>query len=161
MNIKFAEKSDIEQILPIFRELEEYYFGDKAASLREIEDYFQNKVFSEVSGVQVLLAKDVSDKVVGFATIAVLYPAPKLSGQVYMKDLFTSSSSRGLGVGKQLMKFIAKYALENDCNRLDWTAESSNPAAGEFYVSIGAEQIKEKQYFRFEGSALNTFATAT
>ncbi|BBM00127.1 GNAT family N-acetyltransferase [Microbulbifer sp. GL-2] len=119
MIIKFAKKLDIEKILPIFRELEEYYFGDKAASLNEIRDYFLNKVFSEISGVQVLLAMDEPEKVVGFATISVLFPAPKLSGQIYMKDLFTSSSSRGLGVGRQLMRYIAKYALEHGCNRLD------------------------------------------
>ena len=161
MKIIFANKSHIEQILPIFRELEEYYFGDKAASLEDIRGYFQSRVFSETSGVQVLLALDDLDQVVGFATISVLYPAPKLSGQIYMKDLYTSTSSRGLGVGKQLMKFIAKYALENGCNRLDWTAESSNPEAGNFYAAIGAEQVKEKQYFRFEDSSLRSFVTAT
>ncbi len=160
MNIEFANKSDIEKILPIFRELEEYYFGDAAARLDEIREYFQNKVFSEISGVKVLVAKNESQDVVGFATIAVLYPAPKLSGQVYMKDLFTSSSSRGQGVGQQLMKFIAKYAVDNDCNRLDWTAESSNPSAENFYTRIGAQQISEKQYFRFEGSKLKQFASS-
>lgn len=58
------------------------------------------------------------------------------------------------------MKFIANYALEHGCNRLDWTAESSNPVASEFYLAIGAEQILEKQYFRFEGLALSDFASA-
>lgn len=161
MKIIFVEKSDIEQILPIFRELEEYYFGEEAASLENIREYFQSRVFSRISGVQVILAKDGFDRVVGFATISVLYPAPKLSGQIYMKDLFTSASSRGLGVGKQLMKFIAKYALENGCDRLDWTAESSNPVARGFYSAIGANQVEEKQYFRFEGHALRNFVTAT
>lgn len=161
MKIIFANKTHIEQILPIFMELEEYYFGGKAASLESIRNYFQSRVFSEISGVQVLLAIDESDQAVGLATFSVLYPAPRLSGQIYMKDLFTSASSRGTGVGKQLMQFIANYALENGCNRLDWTAESSNPVAGEFYAAIGADQVKEKQYFRFEGSALSKFATAT
>ncbi|MEW5248275.1 GNAT family N-acetyltransferase [Microbulbifer sp. 2201CG32-9] len=161
MKILFAEQSDIEQILPIFRELEEYYFGEKASATADIREYFQDRVFSRISGVQVLLAKTELDQVVGFATISVLYPAPKLAGQVYLKDLFVSASSRGLGVGRMLMKFIAKYALDNGCNRLDWTAETSNPVAGEFYAAIGAEQIMEKQYFRFEGSALGNFAVTT
>lgn len=159
MKFIFANKSNIEELLPIFRELEEYYFGEGAASLDDIRNYFQNNVFSEISGVQVILAKDAHGQVVGFATISILYPAPKLSGQVYMKDLFTSASSRGQGVGKMLMKFIAKYALENGCNRLDWTAETSNPIAGNFYLAIGAEQVQEKQYFRFEGSTLSHFAS--
>lgn len=161
MKFIFATKSNIEELLPIFRELEEYYFGENAASLEDIRYYFQKKVFSEQSGVQVILAKDVHNQVVGFATISILYPAPNLSGQVYMKDLFTSSSSRGQGIGKKLMKFIANYALENDCNRLDWTAESSNTEARKFYLAIGAKQVVEKQYFRFEASALSSFASTT
>lgn len=98
MKIEFATKSNIEQILPIFRELEEYYFGDEAASIDDIQDYFQNRVFSELSGVKVLLATDSQGQAIGFATISVLYPAPKLSGQIYMKDLFTSALSRGQGL---------------------------------------------------------------
>lgn len=161
MKIIFANKSHIEQILPIFSELEKYYFGNDAASIEDIREYFHNRVFSEISGVQVIFAENENGQVVGFATISILFPAPKLSGQIYMKDLFTSSSARGQGVGKLLMQFIAKYALENGCNRLDWTAESTNPIAGRFYAAIGARQVHDKQYFRFEGSALSNFATTT
>ena len=87
------------------------------------------------------------------------FPHQKLSGQIYMKDLFISSFSRGQGVGKQLMKFIANYAIKNGCNRLDWTAETTNPVAGDFYKAIGAEQVTNKQYFRFENSNLQKLAT--
>ncbi len=52
-----------------------------------------------------------------------MFPAPKLSGQMYMKDLFVSSSARGKGIGLQLMKHLATIALTHNCQRLDWTAE--------------------------------------
>lgn len=95
--------------------------------------------------------------IVGFATITIMYPAPKLSGQLYMKDLFVSSHVRGEGIGFKLMKHITQIALDFDCNRFDWTAESTNPAAGQFYRSIGASLIKEKEYYRLEGDALSQF----
>ena len=66
MEIKFAEISNIEELFPLFRELEEYYFGEKAASFSEIRTYFLTKVFSNHSGVRVILAKQ-GDEVVGMA----------------------------------------------------------------------------------------------
>ncbi|MBN4080769.1 GNAT family N-acetyltransferase [Caldithrix abyssi] len=160
MNIFIADKNNLDELLPVFRELEEYYFGDDAASLSDIREYFESKVFSSHSGVQVVLAKK-NGIVVGFATFTILYPAPKLSGQAYMKDLFTSTSQKGSGVGKQLMKFVAAYAIEHGCNRLDWTAEKNNPIAGQFYQAIGASVIEDKQYYRIEGSQLEQFIIAT
>ncbi|MDN0031266.1 MULTISPECIES: GNAT family N-acetyltransferase [Serratia] len=94
----------------------------------------------------------------GFATFSLLFPAPRCSGQAFMKELFTSEKARGRGVGRALIQFIATFALEHGCSRLDWTAEASNPKAGEFYLSIGASLIEDKQYFRMEGKDLKAFA---
>jgi Acetyltransferase (GNAT) family. len=49
------------------------------------------------------------DEVLGFATYIIMFPAPKLSGQMYMKDLFVSSSARGKGIGLQLIKHFGYY----------------------------------------------------
>lgn len=77
---------------------------------------------------------------------------------MYLKDLFVSSKVRGKGVGLKLMKYLASLAIKCGCQRLDWTAESSNPNAGQFYRSIGATLIHEKEYYRFSGDALREFA---
>lgn len=161
LHFSFVGPSQTDEIVPLFRELEEYYFGDDAASLADIRNYIENRMFADTSGVQVVLAKNDSGDVVGFATISLLHPAPALSGQMYMKDLFTSAAARGTGVGKALMQFIARYALDQGCSRLDWTAESTNPSAGDFYDAIGADRITEKQYFRFEGDSLEHFASGS
>ena len=75
-----------------------------------------------------------------------------------MKDLFTSAAVRGQGVGKSLMRFIAAFAVEHGFTRFDWTAETTNPKAAEFYLSLGASFIKEKQYFRLDHQRLAAFA---
>ena len=56
------------------------------------------------------------------------------------------------------MAWIARYAVEHDCVRFDWTAETSNPGALRFYSSLGARRVEEKIYFRFEGEDLLSFA---
>lgn len=98
--------------------------------------------------------------VLGFATYTVMYPAPRLSGQMYMKDLFVSSKVRGQGAGVEIMKHLASIAINSGCQRLDWTAETTNPVAGRFYQSIGAKLVGEKEYYRFEGNDLSNFASS-
>ncbi len=93
-----------------------------------------------------------------FASYSILYPAPRLSGQLFMKDLFVSKRARGQGLGRALMVYLAREALDKGCLRMDWTAESTNPNAGRFYQAMGAALIEEKQYFRFEGEQLQRFA---
>ena len=105
MEIKQVRKNNCLDLLPIFNELERYYFGEKAASESELASYLKQQVFSEYSGVKVVAAYD-GQRIIGFATYTMMFPAPRLSGQMYMKDLFVSSLTRGKGVGLELIKTI-------------------------------------------------------
>ena len=157
MKIKICDSSDIPALAKIFVEMDTYYFGSESASYDEMLSYLTHRVFSVYSGVTVLGAWK-NGSLVGFATFTIMFPAPKCSGQAYMKDLFTSAAVRGQGVGKSLMRFIAAFAVEHGCTRFDWTAETTNPKAAEFYLSLGASLIEEKQYFRLDHQDLATFA---
>lgn len=157
MKIAICEASDIPELARVFVEMESYYFGSEAASYDEMFSYLTHKVFSAYSGVTVLGAWK-NGTLVGFATFTLMFPAPKCSGQAYMKDLFTSAAVRGQGVGKLLMGFIAAFAIEHGCTRFDWTAETTNPKAAQFYLSLGASQLEEKQYFRLDNQSLVAFA---
>lgn len=159
MDIRTVDHESSLDLIPIFTELEQYYFKEQAATEKELAHYLKYKVFSEYSGVKVIAAYN-NDTIMGFATYTVMFPAPKLSGQMYLKDLFVSSSARGKGVGLKLMKYLASLAVNHGCHRLDWTAESTNPTAGRFYQSIGAERVKEKEYYRFSGDTLLEFSQA-
>ena len=90
-----------------------------------------------------------------------LYPAPGPGGQLFMKDLFTLAGSRGQGVGRALMGFVARLAARRGCVRFDWTAETDNPEALAFYDRLGAGRVAEKVYYRFDGETLQQFAAAT
>lgn len=157
MDIRTVDHESCLDLIPIFTELEQYYFKEQAATEKELVHYLKYKVFSEHSGVKVIAAYN-NDTIMGFATYTVMFPAPKLSGQMYLKDLFVSSSARGKGVGLKLMKYLASLAVNHGCHRLDWTAESTNPTAGRFYQSIGAERVTEKEYYRFSGDTLLEFS---
>lgn len=157
MSILIASELDIADITELFYQIELHYFGDEAPLRDEIGDYVRSNIFHAHSGVQVVLARE-DTKPIGIATFSILYPAPGMTGQLFMKDLFTTSAARGKGIGKALMRFLANLAIEKGCNRFDWTAERSNPSALEFYDYIGARRVEEKVYYRFTGEELRSFA---
>lgn len=159
MDITPIDQAHCFDLIAIFKELETYYFGELRTTEAELEGYLTECVFSDHSGINVVAAYENS-VVIGFATYSILYPAPKQSGQMYMKELFVSSSARGKGVGLRLIKYLARLAVDHHCQRLDWTAERSNPNAGAFYRSIGAHLVSDKEYYRFEGESLNKIADA-
>lgn len=159
VEIRMCNKGDSRELTKIFSEMEIYYFGSQQSSAEEISSYISNKVFSEFSGVSVL-GSWIEGSLVGFATFTLMYPAPNCSGQLYMKDLFTSERARGKGVGTALMRFLARFAVGHGCNRFDWTAETTNPSATEFYLSVGASEVREKKYFRLEDEVLVKFSRA-
>jgi GNAT superfamily N-acetyltransferase len=152
-----ATKGDIDDIVDLFHRIDLHYFPDKAPAKKEISAYVRHNLFKEHCGVRVVLAKE-GVKPLGIATFSILYPAPRTTGQLFMKDLFTVEEARGKGVGRALMRFLAKHALEMGCSRFDWTAETTNPGALEFYDRLGVPRIEEKIYYRLTGKKLASFA---
>ncbi|SIQ20465.1 Acetyltransferase (GNAT) family protein [Alkalispirochaeta americana] len=158
MDIKPLEKDLFRLLVPLLWEWELFYRGKKESSCQEAMAYLE-RILAEPSGVSVIVACD-DERVLAFATYAIMYPAPGRSGQLYMKELFVSSRARGQGVGKRVMKHLARLAWARGCSRFDWTAEATNPGAGTFYRDLGARVVSEKEYYRFEGDDLARFAEA-
>lgn len=157
MHIHHATAADSALLAPIFHEMYRYYFAE-APTQAEVEHYLREQVLPAHSGVQCFVAIDAAGAPLAFATVSILYPAPRLGGQAYMKDLFVGDAARGLGLGRQLMQAVAAYALSRDCQRLDWSAEHSNPPAVAFYDKIGAKPLADKIYYRISGEELQDFA---
>jgi len=40
---------------------------------------------------------------------------------IYLEDLFVEPELRGLGIGKALLQRVAAVAVENGCQRLQWS----------------------------------------
>ncbi len=73
---------------------------------------------------------------------------------MYIEDIYIRKEFRKNGIGKKLMKFAAKKAVESGCKRLDWTCIESNINAIDFYKHIGGHHLNERYYFRADGEAL-------
>lgn len=157
IDCRFATKADQEAVSALFYRCDLHYWGDKAPSTEAMATHVRDHVLTDEASVEIVLAEQ-DGEALGFASFAILYPAPDLGGMLYLKDVFTLDQARGRGIGLILMRFLAKTALDRGCVRFDWTAEDVNPRAMEFYDRIGAKRVTDKVYYRFDGEALERFA---
>jgi len=68
--------------------------------------------------------------------------------QCMMKELFVRADSRGRGVGRALMAWIARDAAGQGCGRIDWHVKASNEAGIRFYAGLGAQRVADRLSYR-------------
>lgn len=109
-------------------------------------------------GVTILVAE--TDRIVGFAAFSAIYPGPGLASGLFLKELFVTKECRRTGVGTQMIRAIAAFALQNGHKRVDWTAARDNPMLIEYYEGLGALMQEDKVFFRLTGAELEALARA-
>lgn len=157
MRIEFFQPEQIETVADLLHEMSGHYNQGRASDGSSIRQNLLDNILGPQSGVRLLLAME-EQRAVGLASIAILYPAMRERGQLFLKELYIVSSHRGRGIGTALIRYLAKYALDNNCVRLDWTVERGNERALEFYAGLGAKPAPEKIYFRVTGEDLSVLA---
>lgn len=73
---------------------------------------------------------------------------------LYLEDLYVTPEARGSGVGKALLRHLARLAVERGCARLEWSVLDWNEKAIGFYRSVGAEAMDAWTVYRMSGAAL-------
>ena len=157
IEIRFFEKQDTESAVKIFCELSEYYLKGNKSTEDEVRRNLINSILGKDSGVKLILAVE-NGRALALATVSLLYPAPKETGQLCLKELFTSSKYQGKGIGRRMMSFIANYAIEKNCSRMDWATDLSNTMGMEFYRKLGASSMEGRVNYRAEGEFLSELA---
>jgi len=157
MQIRFFAAEDTESTADLLHDMSVHYNGSNASPRDVVRANLMQRILGPSSGVRLVVAT-AGQRVVGLAAISLLYPAPKERAQLFMKELYVHSSERGAGIGEKLMTWLARYAVENQCARFDWTVDESNSVALRFYTYLGATHVKDKMYFRFSGASLDALA---
>jgi GNAT superfamily N-acetyltransferase len=75
---------------------------------------------------------------------------------IYLEDLFVLPDHRGGGIGRALLKELARLAVERGCGRLEWAVLDWNRDAIGFYERLGARPNSEWTVYRLAGEALTT-----
>ena len=95
---------------------------------------------------------------VGFVLWFYNFSTFKGKAGIYLEDLFVDPARRGHGIGKALLKHLARRCLAEGLPRLQWWVLDWNEPSIGFYKAFGAEPMDEWTVYRVSGGALERLA---
>ncbi len=152
--IRAGEEKDSELILSMIRELAAFEGLDHeiTATAEDIrKSLFEKKQAEVVIGW-------FYEKPAAFALYFYNYSTFLGKAGLYLEDLFVREEYRKQGLGREMLRYLARTAVENQCERLDWLCLDWNSPAIEFYESFGAYMLDDRRMFRMSGDKLSAFA---
>ena len=120
------------------------------------EDLLREWLFEKKKAEVIFVLEDNQE--VGFALFFHNFSTFLGRAGIYLEDLYVKPEYRGKGYGKSLLKKLAKIAKERDCGRLEWWCLDWNKSSIDFYLSLGAEPMKDWTVYRISGSTLDNLA---
>jgi len=162
MRVQLVTQFQHESLVDLLCELHAYY-NDGATVPREVvRAHLLENLVAEASPLRLVVASQDDGQVAGFAAIHLTYslvePTPEQSRQCQLKELYVRTGERDRGVGRALMSWIAQYALEHGCCRIDWPVKASNTRGISFYESVGAELVVERLSYRLSEAHMRRLA---
>ena len=154
LGFRYAERKDTPLILAFIQALAEYekMLDEVVADEKILEEWIFDKQKAEV-----LFA--MSDgKEVGFALFFHNFSTFLGRAGIYLEDLFVLPEYRGRGYGKAILRKLASIAVERKCGRLEWWCLDWNKPSIDFYLSLGAEPMKDWTVYRIAGDTLKKLA---
>jgi len=155
IEIRQATSDDAERILAFVKELAVYERAEREVTAT-VED-IRKSLFHNNATTNCVIGS-IDNVEVGFAVYFFNYSTWLGRHGLYLEDLYVTPEFRNAGVGKALLKHLAKVAISHNCGRFEWSVLDWNEPAIRFYEGIGAEAQDDWVTYRLAGSALERFA---
>lgn len=152
--VRRAEPADAATILALIRELAA--FEELAHEVRATEADIRRDGFGARPRFECLLA-DWHGAPAGFALFFHNYSTFEGRAGLYLEDIYVRPAARGRGVGRALMRALARTALERGCRRFELSVLHWNPARA-FYGELGFSRMADWLPYRLSGEALARLA---
>lgn len=153
LRIRPAEAADVPVIADLIRGLATFEKLEDQVSMTE--ERLAESLFGQHRYAETLLAEDDGTPV-GFALFFHNFSTFLGLPGVYLEDLFVMPEHRGRGVGRALLRELARLAVERGCGRLEWSVLDWNRDAIGFYERLGARPNSEWTVYRLTGEALTS-----
>jgi GNAT superfamily N-acetyltransferase len=151
LTIRPVTVADIPVVLSLIRELAEY-----ERLLHEVvatEERLREALFGPKPAAECVIAR-VGGQPAGFALFFHNFSTFLSRPGLYLEDLYVRPDQRGKGIGEELLRHLARLAVQRGCGRMEWAVLNWNKRAIEFYERMGAVGIKEWTVYRLTGEAL-------
>ena len=153
--LRFAELSDVPLILEFIKELAEYEkMSQDVVATEDVlrESLFERKIAEVIIG-------EFQNKPVSFALFFYNFSTFLGKPGIYLEDLFVKPEVRGKGIGKIMLSFLAKIAIDRKCGRLEWSCLNWNEPSIRFYKHLGAISMDDWTVYRVCDDELNKLAS--
>ncbi|KAJ2741836.1 acetyltransferase [Coemansia sp. BCRC 34301] len=122
------------------------------------ENLFGAHPFAHVIIAYVTTSPEEAEKPAGFALYFFNFSSWLGRPGLYLEDLFVCPEFRSLGIGRRLLVQLARIASDRQCGRFEWVVLDWNEPSIQFYLALGAKQMKEWIIHRVSGPALDALA---
>ncbi len=151
IRISIATETDIPLILSFINGLAEYErLADQVVATEEI---LRDSLFGPQKFAEVVIARR-ENVAAGFAVFFHNFSTFLGRPGIYLEDLFVLPEFRKKGIGKALLTYLARLAVERKCGRMEWAVLDWNKSAMGFYGRMGAVCLDDWRIFRLTGDAL-------
>lgn len=103
------------------------------------------------------LIGEVDGRAEGFALFFTNFSTFLCRPGIYLEDLYVRPGVRGRGLGRALLRELAKLAVQRGCGRVEWSVLDWNTPAIDFYKSMAAKPLDDWTVYRLDGDALQAF----
>jgi GNAT superfamily N-acetyltransferase len=137
-------------------------FMQKLGSYQKMAD----KIVATEDGLRTLLAAkrgealfgDYAGETVAFAYFCQTSSAFIGQSGMYIDGFFVDESMRFKGLGKIMMAYLSRLAVERGCKRLEWACLDWNQPTIAFYKGLGAYSVDGMTIYRFAPDVLQANA---
>jgi GNAT superfamily N-acetyltransferase len=140
LNIRPATAADAATIASLVRELADY--EKLLHEARATAEDFVRELTAANPVIRVLLA-EYDGEPAGFALYFFNFSTFVGRPGLYLEDLFVRPAVRQHGIGRALLRALARIARDRGCGRMEWAVLDWNEPALKFYKSLEARQMKE------------------
>ena len=155
VRIEPATERDLPLILEFVRGLAEY--EKHLDRVEATEERIKQTIFGAEPAAHVLFAYE-NDEAVAFAVFFYTYSTFVGLPGLYLEDLYVKPEARGKGVGRALLRYLARLAGEKGCWRIEWAVLHWNERAIRFYKNLGAVPMNDWNVYRLSGDDLDLLA---
>ena len=154
LSYRYTSREDVSLILKFIKDLARYekLENEVVATEEILEEWLFDKEKAEV-----IFALE-NEKEIGFALFFHNFSTFLGRSGIYLEDLYVMEEYRGKGYGKCILQKLAQIAVERGCGRLEWWCLDWNQPSIDFYLSLGAEPMKDLTVYRITGETLTSLA---
>jgi GNAT superfamily N-acetyltransferase len=149
------------------RAITEEDVGSLFGLISELASYERRRVEGDVSalrhslfeeGAASALLIEIDEKQAGYAIFFRGFSSFSCGPILWLEDLYVRPEHRGRGIGRQVMAHLARRAMEDDLDRIEWHVLDWNRSALGFYEKLGGVTLDDWRTVRLERDGIRRLA---